>query len=161
MADAEEGEVPAGFLRLPLSRADAFTAAAGPWYGALEDGRLVGAFRVLDKHLNPNRVCHGGLLATFCDVMMSTACAYAGGDRSPVLPTVSLSLDYLRPTPAGAWVELRTELLRRTSRTVFARGLVTADGEATVSANAVLSVPRPDPDAPDLMAMFKQMLLSA
>ena len=157
----EAEDVPAGFLRLPLSRADVFTAAAGPWYGKLEDGRLVGAFRVLEKHLNPNRTCHGGLLATFCDVMMSTTCAHLGGDRSPVLPTVSLSLDYLRPTPAGAWVVLRTELLRRTSRTVFARGLVTADGEPTVSANAVFSVPKPDPDAPDLMAGFKRMLGSA
>ncbi len=152
---------PEGFIHLPLSRTDAFTAAAGPWFARDEGGRLVGGFRVLDQHLNPNGVCHGGMLATFCDVLMSTACAYLGQDRTPVLPTVSLSLDYLEPTPAGAWVELRTELLRRGRSMAFAQALLTVDGRPTVRANGVFSVPAPRPDAPDLMQALRQLLTAA
>ena len=113
---------------------------------------------MLDKHVNPNGFCHGGMLATFCDVMMSTACAYLGGDATPVLPTVSLSLDYLEPTPGAAWVELRTEVLRRGRSLAFAQGLLTVDGRPTVRANGVFSVPAPRPDAPDLMQGLKQLL---
>ena len=145
-------------MHLPLSRTDGFTAAAGPWFARDQDGRLVGGFRVLQKHVNPNGVCHGGMLATFCDVMMATACAYVGGDATPVLPTVSLSLDYLEPTPGGAWMELRTELLRRGRSMAFAQGLLTVDGRPTVRANGVFSIPAHRPDGPDMMAALKQLL---
>ena len=116
---------------------------------------------MLDPHLNPNGVCHGGLLATFCDAMMSTACAYVGGDATPVLPTVSLSLDYLEPTPAGAWVEIRTELLRRGRRLAFAQALLTVDGRPTLRANGVFSTPTPKPGAPDLMQALRGLLTGA
>ena len=118
-------------------------------------------FRVLDKHLNPNGVCHGGLLATFCDVMMSTACAYSGGDETAVLPTISLALDYLEPTPSGAWVEMRTEVLRRGRRMAFAQAVLTADGRATVRANGVFSIPASKPEGPNWMAMLRQVLTAA
>ncbi len=121
----------------------------------------MGGFRVLDKHLNPNGVCHGGMLATFCDVLMSTSCAYLAADETPILPTVSLSLDYLQPTPAGAWVEIRTDLLRRGRRLAFAQALVTVEGCPTVRANGVFSVPATKPDGPNWMAMLKRLLGAA
>ena len=101
------------------------------------------------------------MLATFCDVLMSTACAYLGQDRTPVLPTVSLSIDYLQPTPADAWVEIRTDLLRRGRTLAFAQALLTADGQPCVRANGVFSVPPPKPDAPDLMRALKALLTGA
>ena len=118
-----------------------FTAAAGPWYVKDEGGRLVGGFRVLPKHLNPIGVCHGGMLATFCDVMMPMSLGYQERMDTGLLPTVSLSLDYLAPTPGGAWAEARVELLRRGKRLAFAEVRVVADGVLTVRANGVFSVP--------------------
>ena len=156
-----EAAAPEGFVHLPLTRSDPFTAAGGPWFAKDEGGRLVAGFRVLDKHLNPGGVCHGGLLATFCDVMMSTACAYAGGDATPVLPTISLSLDYLQPTPAGAWVEMRTDVLRRGRRIAFAQAVLTVEERATVRANGVFSLPAAGPEGPNWMAMLRQLLTSA
>jgi uncharacterized protein (TIGR00369 family) len=140
---AEDAGAPAGFKRLPLSPEGVgdFNATAGPWYGRDEDGRLVGGFRVLRNHLNPLGMCHGGLLATFCDVLMPVAIAYQEEMETGMLPTVSLSLDYLAPTPAGAWVEGRPELLRRGRRLVFIQLVLFADGRATVRANGVFSVP--------------------
>jgi uncharacterized protein (TIGR00369 family) len=101
----------------------------------------VAGFRVLPKHLNPIGLCHGGMLATFCDVIMPMSAAYQEEMDTGLLPTVSLSLDYLAPTPGGAWVEARTELLRRGKRLVFAQVMLTADGRLTVRANGVFSVP--------------------
>jgi uncharacterized protein (TIGR00369 family) len=96
---------------------------------------------VLKKHLNPIGLCHGGMLATFCDVLMPMSVAYNESMDTGLLPTVSLSLDYLAPTPGGAWVEGRAELLRRGRRIVFAQLLLLADGQPTVRANGVFSVP--------------------
>jgi uncharacterized protein (TIGR00369 family) len=96
---------------------------------------------VLKKHLNPIGLCHGGMLATFCDVLMPMAVSYETEMDTGLLPTISLSLDYLAPTPGGAWVEGRTELLRKGSRIVFAQLILTADGKPTVRANGVYSVP--------------------
>ena len=141
-------------------RPEEFTAAAGPWYAKDEDGALVGGFRVLAKHLNPIGVCHGGMLATFCDVLMPMSAAYQEELETGLLPTISLSLDYLAPTPGGAWVEGRTQVLRRGKRLVFAQLLLTADGTATVRANGVFSVPS-SPNALQTSTLLRQLLTGA
>ena len=141
-------------------RTEEFTATAGPWYARDEDGALVGAFRVLAKHLNPIGVCHGGMLATFCDVLMPMSAAYQEGMDNGLLPTVSLSLDYLAPTPGGAWVEGRTQVLRRGKRLVFAQLLLTADGAVTVRANGVFSVPS-SPNVLQANTRLRQLLTGA
>ena len=100
------------------------------------------------------------MLATFLDVMLPTSAAYQGGGETGLMPTVSLSLDYLEPTPAGAWVELRTDLLRMGRRLCFAQGVATANGRPCVRANGVFSVPASSPPGTrTLVQMLKQLLL--
>src|SRR5918997_754775 len=64
--------------------------------------------------------------------------AEADGDATTA--TVSLTTDYLRPAPAGAWLEARTTVERMGGRLAFADCSVTADGREAVRARAVFAV---------------------
>lgn len=57
------------------------------------------------------------------------------------MATVSLTTDFLRPGPRGAWLEVRAEVERLTGRLAFGDCSVGADGEEIVRARAVFAVP--------------------
>jgi uncharacterized protein (TIGR00369 family) len=141
-AAAEDSAAPAGFVRLPIPERDAFTALTGPFHVRFEGENLVMGFRVQARHSNPGGICHGGAMMTFADVCMGVASAVQGGLPVAFLPTISLSGDFLAPTPVGAWVEGRTQVLRVTKRFVFAQALATADGTPVLRTSGVFSVPR-------------------
>jgi uncharacterized protein (TIGR00369 family) len=92
-------------------------------------------------HLNPNGVCHGGMLASFCDVYLAMAGIYAADIAHVMAPTVGLALDFLGPTPADAWVEGRAELLRAGRSVVVVQGLLSVDGRPVVRANGSFAIP--------------------
>lgn len=75
-------------------------------------------FRVEPVHCNLRPTCHGGMLATFVDVVMAKAIILTGPPRTSV-PTVNLSIDYLAPAPLGAWVEAIVRIDRLTSTLAF------------------------------------------
>ena len=99
---------------------------------------------MLPHHLNPNGTCHGGMLASFCDVLLPLSTLYQLEALRLMMPTISLSLDYLEPTRAGAWVESRVEVLRVGRRMAFIQGLLTVAGRTTVRANGTFSVRPPE-----------------
>jgi len=98
-------------------------------------------FRVEKRHTNTMRICHGGMMATFCDMLLPiTAIRCAEGLGNRFLPTVSLDIDYLAPSPLGAWVQGEAQVLRTTRSLVFAQGLVTADGEPVARVSGVFKI---------------------
>jgi uncharacterized protein (TIGR00369 family) len=120
-------EVPPGFR--PAIIGGPFIAANGPFYARLEGERIQLGFRVEERHCNPLKNCHGGMLASFADMLMPSAVLYqAAGSERRFLPTISLQVDYLSAAPLGAWVQGEADLLRQTRNLVFAQGLVFADG---------------------------------
>lgn len=60
---------------------------------------------------NPNGVLHGGVSAAILDIAMGTLARYFTGGG--MTPTVSMSVNYLRPVPVGAVIYLRAELPMR------------------------------------------------
>ncbi len=141
--DADDAQdAPAGFVRLPA--VGGFDATCGPLWIKTDGERLVGGFRVEDRHCNPIGICHGGRLATFCDVHMAIAAQFEHDLPTLILPTISLSLDYLGPTANGAWVEARAEIAKITRGMVFVSELVTADGEPVVRAHGIFRKPSAD-----------------
>jgi uncharacterized protein (TIGR00369 family) len=145
--------VPEGFVALAMG--GDFMACNGPLYrrwlgrppvagelaapGAAPVVQL--GFRVEARHTNPAGICHGGMMASFCDMLLPV-CAH---HRSPelarrFLPTVSLQVDYLAPAPLGAWVQGEAEVLRVTRSLAFLQGLVTADGEPVARASGVFKI---------------------
>lgn len=127
--------VPAGYV--PLPDAGAFVDHVGPVYVREEDG-VVGV-RVEDRHLNAAGTAMGGFLATLVDVSIGRAVrADAEGDAT--VATVSLTTDYLRPGPAGAWLEARCEVERLGGSLAFVDCSLRADDEEIVRARAVFAV---------------------
>lgn len=138
-ADPEEDLPPDGFVVLE-NRAEA-EASAGPFYERRSpDGRWQLGFRVTARKLNKMGVCHGGILATFADIQGSALKKSLG--LRLLSPTVNLSLDYVAPARAGAWVESQPELVRQTETLLFFQSIFRADGIACVRASGIYRLRR-------------------
>ena len=126
---------PEGFVPADLGGAFAThnTVLHARWH---EDHLLLG-FRVQPHQVNPAQACHGGMLCTFADILISTAAQYQADIPRQFLPTISLQMDFLAPAPLGSWVQGRAEILKVTRKLVFSQGLIEADGETVVRASGV------------------------
>ena len=111
-------------LLLPSS---AFLVANGPFEAAWDGERFVLGFRIEDRHCNMAGVCHGGMLATLCDVLLTVGSNIQCG-LSRYLPTISMTCDYLAPATSGAWIEGRLDVLRVTRTLLFASGVLEVAG---------------------------------
>jgi len=134
--------VPPGYH--PIAIGGEFMRVNGPLYAREGEGLVTVAFRVEARHCNPRQVCHGGMLASFCDMLLPV-CAHRQSAEVGLrfLPTISLQLDYLAPVPLGAWVEGTAQVLRVTRSMVFLQGLVSADGTPAVRASGVFKLGPP------------------
>ena len=131
--------LPDGFTELRLG--GDFVKANGPLYESFEGGTYRLGFRVEKRHCNTMRICHGGMMATFCDMLLPiTAIRSVESLGERFLPTVSLDIDYLAPAPLGRWVQGQAQVLRTTRSLVFAQGLVTADGEPVARVSGVFKI---------------------
>ena len=131
--------VPPGFRPLPMG--GEFVGANGPLYVRQEAGLVRLGFRVEARHTNPLGICHGGMMATFCDMLLPVAAHRQSAEVGHrFLPTISLQIDYLAPAPLGAWVEGEAQLLRVTRSFVFAQGLVSADDAPVARVSGIFKV---------------------
>ncbi|MDQ6681259.1 MAG: PaaI family thioesterase [Pseudomonadota bacterium] len=121
-----------------------FIAVNGPLYLRHEGDLVQVGFRVEGRHTNPLGNCHGGMLATFCDMLLPLSIHRKSSEVGlRFLPTINLQLDYLAPCPLGAWVEGEAQVLRVTRSLVFAQGLVTADGTTAVRMSGIFKIGPP------------------
>ena len=144
---APESEIPEGFK--PRRFGDGFIAVNGPLYvKKLERGILLG-FRVEARHCNPMGICHGGMISTFCDMLLPISAHYLTEDLGRrFLPTINLQVDFLAPSPKGAWVQGEAQLLRATRSMVFMQGLVTADSQSVARVSGIFKIGPRFEDAP-------------
>ena len=127
-------DVPDGFR--PVTDAGAFLDLVGPLHVGPDEALGV---RVESRHLNRAGTAMGGFLATLVDAALGRAIR-AEAEDGATTATVSLTTDYLRAAPGGAWLEARTNVERIGGRLAFADCSVTADGEEAVRARAVFAV---------------------
>ncbi len=82
-------------------------------------------FRVEGHHLNPMGSCHGGMLVTFCDMLMPIVAQRTHLDLYGCqLPSMSLQVDFLSAARVGDWVEGEVEVLRATQSILIAQCLI-------------------------------------
>ena len=93
---------PEGFRPLPMG--DGFNLYLGP-------------------HLNPHRTMHGGITASFADMQLYASQQHDPALRTQLMPTISLSLDYISPVVAGDWLEGHTMTLKATRAVLFQQTL--------------------------------------
>lgn len=127
--------VPSGFV--PYTDAGAFLDHVGPLHVREDDGTL--GVRVAKHHLNANGTAMGGFLATLVDAALGLAIRRAA-DGEQGVATVSLTTDFLRPGPAGAWVEARTAVEQVGGALAFADCSLHAEDDEIVRARAVFAV---------------------
>jgi uncharacterized protein (TIGR00369 family) len=130
--------VPEGFG--PVSIGGPYMAANGPLYAKLEEGKLLLGFRVELRHTNPLQIAHGGMMASFADMLIPCASMYQGDMPRRFLPTISLNIDYVGAAPLGAWVQGEAQVLRTTRNMLFGQGLVTADGEVALRISGIFKM---------------------
>ena len=118
-------------------QSDAFEQRAGPFYEKFDaDGRGVSAFRAEPRHMNGGGFMHGGCLMTFADSAIFTFARDALGDSHAV--TMNLSGDFLDSARVGELIEATGEVTRAGGKTIFVRGLATADGRPVLSFTAII-----------------------
>ncbi len=134
---SESKPAPDGFVLFPSFEPPGFNAHCGPIWIKPEGGKLIGGFRVEQHHCNPSGICHGGMIATFCDMHMAVAAEYERQPDTTMLATVTLSVDYLAPSPKGAWIEARAEIIKVTRASLFTNETVLADGDPVAHARGI------------------------
>jgi uncharacterized protein (TIGR00369 family) len=137
----EAHEIPDGFAALPIG--GNFMAVNGPLYVRLVEGRAQLGFRVLARHTNPLNNCHGGMLASFGDMLLPVCIHRQSDVGARFLPTISLQIDYLAPAPLGAWVQGEADVLRVTRTMVFAQGVAQADGTPVLRVSGIVKIGQP------------------
>ena len=134
--------VPEGFHERRFG--DGFIGANGPLYTRLDEAGFRLGFRVERRHCNMMGICHGGMMATFCDMLLPISAHVLSkeiGNR--FLPTINLQIDYLATSPLGAWVQGEAQLLRSTRSLVFMQGLVQADGVNVARVSGIFKIGPP------------------
>lgn len=99
----------------------------GPFYLSREPGNLRAGMRVEDRHCNGMQSVHGGVLMTFADFALCAQARFETEDQHIV--TVSMNTEFVDGAPLGAWLESDGEIVRRTRRLVFLRGILHHDSK--------------------------------
>ena len=134
-----EPAVPPGFA--PMVMGGEFIRLNGPLYVKRDAGRVWMGFRVEARHTNPMGICHGGMMATFCDMLLPVCAHHLDAAlEKRFLPTVTLNIEYMAPTPLGAWVEGEGTVLRSTGTLAFLQGTVTANGRQVARASGIFKI---------------------
>lgn len=116
---------------------DPYETRSGPFFMRREpDGSFLSAFRAEDRHMNGGGFMHGGCLMTFADfALFAIASDEIKGDDAV---TMNLSSDFLGTAGPGALMEARGEVTRGGGKTIFVRGLITADGNPALSFTGII-----------------------
>lgn len=131
--------IPEGFE--PRHFGDGFVAVNGPLYTRVTAGAMQVGFRVETRHTNPMNICHGGMMASFCDMLLPITAQHVAKEASGrFLPTINLQIDFLAQAPLGSWVQGEAQVLRVTRRMVFMQGLVTADGVSVARVSGLFKI---------------------
>jgi uncharacterized protein (TIGR00369 family) len=100
-------------------------------------------FKVAAQHCNPVGSCHGGMLATFADVVLGFGVGHAAGTGA-FMPTIGLTCEFLAPAPLGVWIFGSAEVVRRGRRIGVARCLLDSDaGGPVLHASGTFKMDRP------------------
>ncbi|QBI53913.1 PaaI family thioesterase [Streptomonospora litoralis] len=97
-------------------------------------GGLHGGFRLNGVYQGPPGLVHGGWLAALLDQALGAA---AGAEGMPGL-TANLDVNYRRPTPVEAPLEITARVTGTERRKVFVAAEISHDGEVTAEGTALM-----------------------
>jgi uncharacterized protein (TIGR00369 family) len=127
-------DVPDGFV--PFPNQGPFLEGVGPVHVREGGDELVLGLRAEERHANHRGTVQGGLLSTFADFALGRAIE-ADAEDERERATVSLTVDFLKPSKPGDWIESRTRVDRVGGTLAFADCSLTVGGSEIVRARAV------------------------
>jgi len=86
----------------PISSSSPFGWENGPIFEKDNLDTWMRGFRVESRHTNAGGMCHGGMIMTFADIVLSRAVLET---IPPPFVTVRLTTDFIGPAVLGDWVE--------------------------------------------------------
>lgn len=126
--------IPDGFR--PANSGGPFGKEVGPFYLREGESEFRIGLRIVERHINPNGVVHGGVYMTLADHVGSTAIFRSLSEKVP-FATISLNCDFLAPAKAGDWIEGWGEVVRRTRTLAFANATIELEGQPIVRASGI------------------------
>jgi uncharacterized protein (TIGR00369 family) len=113
---------------------------------SVEEGWAEAAFTPRPEFANPAGSVQGGFVCAMLDDTMSFAAALSRGFQV-IVPTLQISVSYLRPTPI-ARVFARGDVLRFGTSSVMLQGTLRDTAGQVLAIATATAVPRPFPSVP-------------
>ena len=130
--------IPDGFT--PIFMVEPFTTLIGPIYSKPDGADMFRlGFRVVEAHLNIERVVHGGMLSTVADQAFGVNVAHANNQSNDVL-TIHLSVDFISPAVLDDWVEASVTLSKISGRVRFGNCELRVGDRLVLKASAIFTV---------------------
>lgn len=123
---------PSGFE--PITSTSPFGWENGPIFERRNGADWKRGFRVAEKHTNAGGMCHGGMLMTFADILLSRAVLEV---VSPPFVTVRLVSDFVGPARRDAWVEGTASVTGQDDGIVSVTGQIYAEHDAVLNVSAL------------------------
>lgn len=131
-------EPPKGFVDFEIS--DGFAHHIGPLYWKLTKDSAEFGFRVMEHHLNPGNICHGGVMMTMTDMAIGFAVIWEARLVS-FTPSINNNYDFVGTGLPGEWLETKTEVIQITKRMGFARGVLSGSNGPVMRYNGIVKIP--------------------
>lgn len=129
----------AGYVVLPEGLG--FNDAFAPIYVKVDEQGWHCGFFVEKHHLNPQGVCHGGVLMSFADLAMAGNVGHHINEMMGIF-TVNMTVDFLSPGRLGHWLEMHLHHLHTTRTMASISGLITGPEGVVARANAIFRLPK-------------------
>ncbi len=133
-----------------LQQDETFIDTVGPiWrHMAGADGATL-RLQVAQRHINPNRTVHGGLLMTLMDLALGSATEAAAGAGGPAEGrphpiTLQLNCNMIGAAELGSLLEAHGRVDRLTRTLAFASGSIHAGERLLMTGSAVFKIPGAD-----------------
>ena len=129
--------IPDGFT--PIFMVEPLTTLIGPIYSKPDGADMFRlGFRVVEAHLNIERVVHGGMLSTVADQAIGVNVAHANNQSNDVL-TIHLSVDFISPAVLDDWVEASVTLSKISGRVRFGNCELRVGDRLVLKASAIFT----------------------
>lgn len=126
-------DIPNDFL--PLRKSSPFLDNFGPLYERTTSEGVDVGLQIEPRHTNNRSLAHGALLFSLADMALGMSIALASQEAHGL--TVSMSLDFLRPTRLGDWVVARARVQHVGGTLGFASCTLVVNDTPTARASAV------------------------
>lgn len=134
-----ERTAPPGFFALPMGLG--FNDAFAPVYINIDGADWNCGFFVERHHLNPQGVCHGGVLMSFIDLAMAGAIGHHINNMMGMF-TTNMTVDFIAKGAVGDWLQFHIDHIHTTRLLGTISGRIMGPDGLVARANGTFRLPK-------------------